>query len=91
MSGFQQAVCSLRGLKAIYMADDRGFPAAVDMVHEFRARAGEMPLVVSVPFERFREKLGRHELAGGIFYRVTETPDVDIANRCMDEVRAYRV
>lgn len=86
-----EAVCSLRGLKAIYMGDDRGFPAAVDMVHEFRRRAGEMPLIVSVPFERFQEKLAKHELAGGVFYRVSGTPNVDLANQCMDRVRAYRV
>ncbi len=27
---------------------------------------------------------------GGVFYRVTNVPDSDAANRCMDLVREYR-
>lgn len=86
-----EAACSLRGLKAIYLADDRGFPLAVDIVQELRARAGDMPLVVRAGYDDFAAKLDRHELAGGVFYQVSNAPGADAANRCMEKVRAYKV
>lgn len=86
-----EAVCSLKRAKAIFMGDDRGFPLAFDVLDELRSRAGDMPLVVGVEFERFVEKLDRHTLAGGAYYMVEGTPSADEANRLMERVRAYRV
>lgn len=86
-----EAVCSIRGAKAIFMGDDRGYPRAIDILSELKARAGTMPLVVQVGFGEFTEKLARHELPGGVFYQVAEAPSVDEANRCMERVRAYRL
>ncbi|MFW6159161.1 MAG: hypothetical protein ACOC8E_07375 [Planctomycetota bacterium] len=85
-----QAVCSLRGLKAIYMGDDRGFPLAINVAGELKRRAGDVPLVIPAEFEAFRGKLERSELPAGVLYAVSDAPDVDAANRCMDDVRAYR-
>ena len=86
-----EAVCSFKRAKAIFMGDDRGFPLAFDVLDELRVRAGDMPLVVGVEFERFVEKLDRHTLAGGAYYMVEGTPSADEANRLMERVRAYRV
>ncbi len=86
-----QTVCSLKGLKAILLGDDIGFPLAFDVLHELKVLTGDMPLIVTVEFDSFVEKLNRHQLSGGVFYQVTGTPDADTANRYMDKVRAYRV
>jgi hypothetical protein len=50
-----------------------------------------MPLVLDVPYEPLVARLDRHELAGGVLYRVNNVPDVDEANRLMERVREYRV
>jgi hypothetical protein len=86
-----EAACSIRGAKAIMMGDDKGFPAAFDIVDQLRARAGDMPLSVRAEFGAFVERLDRHELPGGILYEVQNVPEVESANRCMEKVRAYRV
>lgn len=85
-----QTVAGLNGLKAIFLGDDRGFPKAFDVINELQQRTGDMPLVLDVPYEPFVAKLNRHELPGGILYRVGSVSDVDEANRLMQRVREYR-
>jgi len=85
-----EAVCSMRGLKAVMLGDDKGFPPAIEVLGELRARAGDMPLIVNARFDDFQERLGRHDLAGGVLYLVPGAPGADAANRCMEAVRAYR-
>ena len=41
-----EAATTLRGLKAMLLADDRGFPLAFDVVEQLRARAGDVPISV---------------------------------------------
>jgi hypothetical protein len=86
-----EAVNTLRGLKAIHLGDDRGFPAAIEVVPEMRRRSGDLPLLLFVEYPVFEEKLRKHELPGGVFYKVTGCPDADTANRMMESVRGYRV
>jgi hypothetical protein len=85
-----EAVCTLRRLHAIYLGDDKGFPQAFDILPQLRARTGDIPLVLAVDYPRFLEKLNRHELVGGVFYKVSGAPDAAAANRLMEKVRAYR-
>jgi len=85
-----EAVCSLNGLKAVFLGDDRGFPPAVEVLSELKARAADVPLVVQIDFDAFTKQLNRHELTGGVFYQVNAVPDAAAANRCMQRVRAYR-
>ena len=85
-----EAVSTIKGLKAIFLGDDRGFPQAFDVLGELQARTGDVPLVVQVDFEPFLEKLNEHGLPGGVLYKVSNLPDVDSANRCMEKVREYR-
>jgi hypothetical protein len=86
-----EAAATLRGLKAMLLADDLGFPAAFDIAGRLKARVGDVPVVVFAPYEAFAERLARHDLPGGILYRVQDVPSVDAANRLMDAVRAYQV
>ena len=85
-----EAVSTLRGLKAIWLGEDRGFEASFSIFPELKRRVGDVPLVVTVGFEAFVRALDRHELIGGVRYVVTDTPDADAANRQMDRVRTYR-
>ena len=85
-----EAVCTIVGLKAIYLGDDRGFPKAFDILPELRRRAGDMPLVVAADWEPFCEKLARRELPGGVYYHVKNAPNAEAVNRRMDLVRTYR-
>ena len=86
-----EVACTIRGLKAIYMGDDKGFPPAFELLDELRPRAGDMPLVVQADFAAFWKKLNEHRLHGGVLYQVKDAPDIDTVNRCMKQVRAYRV
>ena len=86
-----QAVSSIRGLKAIYLGDDRGYPPAFEVLGQLQARTGDVPLVVSVAWEPFVERLRRHALPGGVLYQVAGAANPDAVNRLMEEVRAYRI
>ncbi len=86
-----EVVPTIKGLQAMFLADDMGFPLAFDVLAELQARTDDMPLVVQAEFDAFSEKLKRHELCGGVFYQVQGVPNVEAANRCMETVRAYRV
>jgi hypothetical protein len=85
-----EAAATLRGLVALRMMDDRGFPTAFDIVDQLRTRAAEVPLILRAPYEAFADRLHSHTLVGGVLYQVQDVPTVDAANRLMDEVRAYR-
>ncbi len=86
-----EAVCSLPGVKAIFLGDDKPFPAAFDLRHALRARAGDVPLIMQTEYEPFRAALAERSLPGGILYVVAGATDVPAANRLMDEVRGYRL
>lgn len=86
-----EAVCTLRGLRAIFMGDDRDYPKAFDIVAELKDRAGRIPLVLQADFKSFVERLHQHRLPGGVIYKVCGSPDVATVNRLMDQVRTYRV
>ncbi len=85
-----QAAATLRGLKAILLLDDRGFPEAFEVLASLKARVGDVPVSVFAPYESFLDRLRRHDLPGGVLYQVKGVPDVPAANRCMEMVRAYR-
>jgi len=86
-----EATSTLRGLKAILLLDDLGFPKAFDVVDQLKARVGNVPVSLFAPYESFVERLQRHALPGGVLYQVQDVPSVEAANRLMDDVRTYRV
>jgi len=86
-----EAVSSVRGLKALYLGDDKDFPTAFSVLPSLKRRLGDLPLVVRVGFPDFLAALAAHSLPGGILYKVQDVPDSDTANRVMDRVRAYRI
>lgn len=86
-----RAASTLKGLRAIWLGDDKGFPPAYEMLDQVKEQTGDIPLIVSeMGFDEFCQALEEHRLVGGVFYYVTDVPDVDSANRCMDRVREYR-
>ena len=84
------AVKTLKGLKAIRLLEDLGFPAAFDLRHEFKEQVADLPLVMDADFHHFSEALEKHQLPGGILYNVLNVPDQDTANRWMERVRDYK-
>ena len=86
-----EAVSTLKRLNAIYLGDDKGYPEAFEVLPQIRSRTGDIPLVLQVDFPRFADRLERHKLVGGVFYKVTDAPDAATVNRLMEKVRAYRV
>ena len=86
-----KAASSLKGLRAIWLGDDKGFPLAYEILDQVKKQIGDMPLIVSgIGFEEFCQGLEEHRLPGGVLYHVTDVPDIDSANRCMDAVRDYK-
>lgn len=86
-----EAVATLRGLRAMFLGDDRGYPAAFDVLPDLQARTGDLPLVVQADYAPFVERLRRHALPGGVLYHVRGAASIADANSLMDEVRAYRL
>jgi hypothetical protein len=84
------AAATLKGLKGMLLADDKGFPLAFDVIKELKSRVGDVPAVVFADYAPFAERLGRRDLAGGVLYQVANVPDAATANRLMEQVRAYR-
>ena len=84
------AVATLRGLKAVLLGDDKGYPRACDVLGSLRQRVGDLPLIVEIPYTDFVAGLTAHTLHGGVFYRVKNSTEVAEANRLMESVRAYR-
>jgi hypothetical protein len=86
-----ESACSLRGVKALLLVNEKDHPPATEIGLDLRKRAGDMPLSMMAEYADFVAKLDRHALPGGVFYYVTGAPDIDEANRCMEKVRGYRV
>jgi hypothetical protein len=84
------AAASIKGLKAILLLDDTGFPFAFDVIKELKGKVGDIPAAVYANYGAFTERLKRHDLPAGVLYQVRKVPDVDSANRLMQLVRAYR-
>lgn len=78
-----EAVCRIKGLKALVLGNDKGYPPAIEILPDIRRRAGDTPLIVSVEYPEFQSRLAAGSLIGGVLYVVTQTPSVDAANRCM--------
>jgi hypothetical protein len=85
-----KAASTLKGLKAIYLGDDTGFPPAFEVLPDLKAQVNDTPVACSVSFPDFHQALKEHRLTGGTFYNVTDVPDADTANKCMDLLRNYR-
>jgi hypothetical protein len=87
-----EAASTLKGLRAILLGDDKGFPLAYEILDRVQEQTGDVPLMVfDVGYGEFSQALTEHRLPGGVFYHVKDVPDVDSANRCMDRVREYRL
>ena len=86
-----ESIRSIKGLKAVFLGDDTGYPPAFEVLGDIKQRMGDIPLVAMAEYQDFSDKLERRELPGGVFYWIMNTPDADTANRLMEKVRSYRV
>lgn len=85
------AVSKLKGLKAIYLLDERGNPPAFEVLKDIKRQTGEVPLVVEVEDVKFEKCLKDNSLLGGVFYVVSSQKKADEVNRIMEKVRKYRI
>lgn len=85
-----EAVTTLKGLKALYLGDDRGFPRAIDALDALHVRRGAVPIVLATDVDTFQRKLRKRELAGGVLYSIMDPLPAERINEAMTEVRAYR-
>jgi hypothetical protein len=86
-----EAASTLKGLKAIFLGDDIGYPPSFEVLPELRRRAGDVPLSVNMSHADFTAALDAHSLPGGVLYQISGMTDVETANRMMKKVRVYRV
>lgn len=82
-----EAVSTVRGLKAVWLGDDTGYPSAFSVLDVLKKKVGDLPVVCLTKYPEFCQALKEHTLVGGVLYDVCDVPDVDAANRCMDSVR----
>ena len=85
-----KAASSIKGLKAIFLGDDTGYPLSFDILDEIRQQVADMPLICIVDFRKFVQNLKEKKLLPTVFYNVLNVPNVNEANRCMDIVRDWR-
>jgi hypothetical protein len=86
-----ETASTLKGLKALLLVNEKDHVPAIEIIDDLRKRSGELPLSIMVDYSPFQEKLRQHRLPGGVFYYVSGAPDIDSANRCMEQVRKYRI
>ena len=86
-----EAVATIRGLKAVHLADDLHFPSAFSQLPELKRRLGDLPIVLKAEVQEFAAALESYQLEGGVLYKVQHVPDADTANRLMDRIRPYEV
>ena len=86
-----EAVSSIKGLKAILLLDEQGAPPAFEIVSDLKSRTGNIPLILFVEYERFKDALNTNSLCGGVFYNVKNVPDLKTANRLMETVRFQKI
>ncbi len=86
-----KAVSELKGLKAIYLLDEKGNPPAFEVLPELKEQTGDVPLVVGVEGFTFENHLQKNTLPGGVLYVVKSDRKVDEVNRVMETVRGYRL
>lgn len=85
-----KAASAIKGLKAIDLLDEKDNPPAFEVLKELKGQTKEVPIVCSAEFPAFYQALKEHRLLGGVFYDVTDVPDMNTANSCMEMVREYR-
>lgn len=86
-----ESAASLKGLKAVLLMDDKGFPPAFDAIGELKQRLGDVPAAVWADYNQFADRLERRDLPGGVMYQLRNVPNLSAANRLMERVRAYRI
>ena len=87
-----ETVSSLKGIKCIYIGDEEfNPPHAYEMLEDLSSRRGVVPIAISIPFDIFTDKLSKKKLVTNVLYDVTGVPDICIANRLMEQVRAYKI
>jgi len=86
-----QPASTIEGIKLIALIDEIWNDDKAYMhMDEYDGLRGDVPVLFTIPHPVFTEMLRKKHLAANCLYNVTNVPDVDTANRLMEEVRNYR-
>jgi hypothetical protein len=83
------AVASIRGLKAVALFNDKGYPPAIYEARRLQSATGDLPLIVSAEFTDFVAAYESGQLTGGTLYLIEGVPDAATANLWMERIRAW--
>lgn len=86
-----KAVSTLKGLRAIYLMDEKDNPPAFEELNDIKGQTGDVPLIVGVEDTKFEKCLKNNSLPGGVFYLINSQKKQDDVNRIMEKVRKYRI
>ena len=86
-----ERAAKIQGVKSITLLDENQNPIKNYMkLAELDKLRGDTPVQIDLPYEIMKQKLEAHELPGNMFFNVLGVPDVDAANRMMDDIKKYR-
>ncbi len=83
------SISKIRGLKCIVFLDENFAEPCYKKLDELSRLCGRIPMVISIPFEEFVNKLESKELPKNILYDVLKVPDIKTANEIMKKVQSY--
>jgi hypothetical protein len=86
-----RAVSRLKGLKAIFLLDEKGNPPAFEILPDIKKQTGDVPLVVNVEDKAFTYALRKNTLEGGVLYIVNSVKDINEVNRELERIRKIRI
>ncbi len=85
-----KAVSKLKGLKSIYLLDEKDNPLAFDVLGQLKQQTGDVPLIVNVDENKFEKSLKEHALPTGVMYVVKSEKTISEVNKAMEKIREYR-
>lgn len=83
-------IVKLRGLVAVQIGEDPGYPRPFDILRDLRRQSGDIPLQIGCTWQEFTRGLEEGSLTGGVEYHVSGAPSVEAANECAAHARQYR-
>ena len=60
-----ESIRSIRGLKAVFLGDDAGYPPAFKVLDTIKNTLGDIPVMAMAEYQDFCDKLENHKIPGG--------------------------
>lgn len=86
-----ESAAQLKGLKSIYLLDEKFTAPIYTRFDKLLDKRGDVPMVISIPYEIFIDRLLKKDLPSNMLYIVTGVGDVKTANLLMKDVKKYKI